>query len=86
MKPLRYKPSPRVEDRRHQKGETTFAQKVENLWSNVKEGSKPESFATSARILLGYKEDPEAVRKKISSSIPDVRVPGKPLKSKRGAR
>ena len=66
------KPSPRIEDRRKQEGKTTFGQAAGIAWDMVKEGVKPEAFASNARIIFGSKIDADEFRKSIKS--PDVKL------------
>lgn len=70
MKLDKYKPSKRIDDRRPQQGRTTIGQVAHNAGNAVL--NSINNFGSGLRMGLGYKEDPEKVRKRISKSIPDI--------------
>ena len=67
----KYKPT-KLDDRRKQEGTTTLKQAAGIAWDMVKDGAKPEAFATGAKILFGSKLNPDDARKSIKT--PDVKL------------
>ena len=72
MKLGKYKSTKNIEDRRSQNGSTTFGQAVGIVKDMVVAGAKPAAFASTARMITGYKQDPETFRKGVA--LPDTQL------------
>lgn len=70
MKLKDYKPSPRVDDRRSQKGKTTLGQVISSYTTAALRKNQPNMVGAHLKRILGYKVDPESFRKSVAS--PDV--------------
>ena len=71
----KYKPE-KLEDRRKQNGTTTLRQATGIAWDIIKDGVKPEAFASNARMIFGSKPDMEAFKKSVKT--PDVKLRRRP--------